>query len=126
MDSDLLKEHIYRLEKKLLKPEVRQSAEKVAEILSDDFIEFCSSGKIYKYEQGNVIDNKRNNDIHWEIKDFSIDILKKDIILAKYKVIKHNKLEDKKIYSLRSSIWKYTKESWRMVFHQGTVTDKYF
>ncbi len=124
MDSNLLKKHIYELERKLLEPDVRQSKEKIAEILSDDFIEFCSSGKIYKYEKGDLIDNKGNDHFEWEIKDFSIDILKKDIVLAKYKVIKYNKVENTNIYSLRSSIWKHTKEIWKMVFHQGTLIDK--
>ena len=127
MDSDFLKEHIFKLEKSLLQPEVRLSAEKVAELLSDEFTEYCSSGKIYKYKKGDVIDSKDNTNVHnWKIKDFSIDILAGDIILAKYKAIKHNKLEDKKIYSIRSSIWKYGKGSWKMVFHQGTLTDKKF
>ncbi|MGM0446564.1 MAG: DUF4440 domain-containing protein [Bacillota bacterium] len=124
MNNDLLKKHIYELERKLLEPEVRQSKEKIAEILADDFIEFCSSGKIYKYDKGDLIDNKGNDHFDWEIKNFSIDILKKDIVLAKYKVIKYNKLENTKIYSLRSSIWKYTEKRWKMVFHQGTLTDK--
>lgn len=123
MDSDFLKEHIFELEKSLLQPEVRLSADKVAELLSDDFTEYCSSGKIYNYKKGDVIDSKDNSSVQvWEIKDFSIDILAGNINLAKYKAIKHDKLEDKKICSLRSSIWKYVKGSWKMVFHQGTLT----
>ncbi|RAK10240.1 hypothetical protein C8C77_12811 [Halanaerobium saccharolyticum] len=94
----------------MLKSEVRLSAEKVAELLSDEFTEYCSSGKIYNYKKGNFIDSEDNNSVQiWEIKDCSIDILAGNIILAKYKPIKHNKLKDKKICSIRSSIWKYVK-----------------
>lgn len=127
MDSETLKEHILELEKSLLQPEVRQSAEKVAKILSDDFVEFCSSGRIYNYKKGDVIACKNNSDIQtWEIKDFSIDILAKDIVLAKYKATKHSKVGGDKVCSLRSSIWKHVKGSWKMIFHQGTLTDQKF
>ena len=37
-------EFLRRLEERLLQPEVRQSAEAVADLLADDFIEFGSSG----------------------------------------------------------------------------------
>ena len=36
------------------------------------------------------------------------------------------KLNEDKKYSLRSSIWKYYDGKWKMVFHQGTLTDKVF
>ncbi len=40
-----IKEHILELENNLLKSEVRKSAQKINDILTDDFIEFCSSGR---------------------------------------------------------------------------------
>lgn len=41
------------------------------ELLSNDFIEFCSSGNVYYYNKGDVL-NKNNNlfGINWEIKTF--------------------------------------------------------
>jgi len=123
MDKQLLEEQILKLEKSLLQPEVRQSAEQISELLSDDFTEFCSSGRVYEYKRGDIIDSRNESDIpDWEIKDFSIEIIASDVILAKYKIIKHSKLD--KNYSLRSSIWKYIKGKWKMIFHQGTLTDK--
>lgn len=124
MDKYLLEEYILKLEKSLLQPEVRQSAEQVSELLSADFTEFCSSGRVYEYKRGDIIDGRKESDIpDWKITDFSIDIIASDVILAKYKIIKHSKL-DKKVYSLRSSIWKYIRGKWKMIFHQGTLTDK--
>ncbi|HZH73958.1 MAG TPA: DUF4440 domain-containing protein [Mariniphaga sp.] len=124
MEKHLLEEHILKLEKSLLQPEVRQSAEKISELLSDNFTEFCSSGRVYEYKRGDIIDSRKETNIpDWKIKDFSIDIIAGDVILAKYKIIKHSKL-DKKVYSLRSSIWKCIKGKWKMIFHQGTITDK--
>lgn len=40
-----------RLEEQLLQPEVRQSAEAVADLLADDFIEFGSSGQVFNKQQ---------------------------------------------------------------------------
>lgn len=45
-----IKDHILQLEQELLKSEVRKSADKINDILSDDFIEFTSSGSEYNYK----------------------------------------------------------------------------
>lgn len=45
--SNFIKDHILELENKLLNPQVRKSAEEIRKLLSVDFIEFCSSGKIW-------------------------------------------------------------------------------
>ena len=120
---ELLEKHILELEKDLLKPETRKSAEKISILLSDDFIEFSSSGNIYNYNKDDVFDNDSNScEIKWEIKDFKIKRLSNDCILATYKVIKHNELRENMKYSLRSSIWKLFNGTWKMVFHQGTLT----
>jgi len=49
-----IKEHILELENDLLKSEVRKSAQKINDILADDFIEFSSSGREYHYEKGDI------------------------------------------------------------------------
>lgn len=122
MDNNSLNKTIFKLEKALLQPKVRQSAEKVAKILDADFTEFCSSGKVYRYQQNDVIGNKENVDrFNWEIENFSIELIADNSVLAKYKVIKHDKTEDKKVSSLRSSVWKHKNDSWKMIFHQGTL-----
>ena len=125
MGKAILEKHIFDLEQSLLQPEVRQSSEKIAELLSDDFFEFCSSGKIYFYKKGDVFDENKNfSVIDWEIKDFSIRILSNDMVLATYKAIKHNEPRKQMKYSLRSSIWKCFSGDWKIIFHQGTLTDE--
>ena len=102
-----LKKHILQLENNLLKPEIRQSSENISELLSDGFIEFCSSGYIYRYNKGESFDGDTNlQQINWEIKDFEINPLSDDCLFATYKLIKHSELNESKKYSLRSSIWK--------------------
>lgn len=118
---EVIEKHIYDLENALLKAEIRQSSEKICEILTDDFFEFCSSGDIYYYTKGDVFDLTTNSsNLKWEIKDFDIKVLSEDVILATYKVTKHSELREDKKYSLRSSIWKNFDGKWKMIFHQGT------
>ena len=122
----LVKEHILKLESDLLKSEVRKSSQMVGDILADDFIEFCSNGSEYHYKKGDVFQEEDDNkELLWEIIDFKIKELSDDCILAMYKVIKHDEPNESKKYSLRSTIWKYINEEWRMVFHQGTYTAKF-
>jgi len=123
---ELLEKYILELEKDLLKPETRNSSEKISKLLSDDFIEFSSSGSIYNYNKGDIFDNDSNSfEIKWEIKEFTIKQLSNDCILATYKVIKHSELSENMKYSLRSSIWKLFNGTWKMIFHQGTLTSKF-
>lgn len=120
----LIENHIFELEKELLKTEIRQSAEKINEILSDDFMEFTSSGNIYYYTKDDIFDIDNNSPkINWEIKEFKIKQLSNDIILATYMLTKHSELRENMKYSLRSSIWKCLNGTWKMIFHQGTLTE---
>ena len=121
---ELLEKHILQLETDLLKPEIRQSIEKTSELLSDGFIEFCSSGYVLHYNKGESVDEQIQQ-INWEIKDFAINQLSDDCILATYKLIKHSEINENKKYSLRSSIWKCFDGRWKMFFHQGTLTSKF-
>jgi len=116
---------IYDLEIQLLKPETRNSPGKISELLSDDFFEFCSSGFVWHYNVNDVIDQAdRNSLINWEIQDFSIKFLTMNVVLATYKSIRRNEESLNEKYSLRSSIWKLIDGNWKMVFHQGTPTNK--
>lgn len=121
----LLRNYILKLENELLKPEIRQSVEDVSELLSDGFTEFTSSGYIYNYTTGQVIDEGTDLQvIDWKIKDFEINQLSKDCILATYILIKYSELDENRKCSLRSSIWKCFDGKWKMIFHQGTLTSQ--
>lgn len=120
-----LTERILQLEKELLKSEVRKSSQKINEILSDDFIEFCSSGNIYRYKNGDIFQEKDDKlENNWRILDFEIKELSDDCLLALYKVIKLNEKDENKRSSIRSSIWKLQDGKWEMIFHQGTNSRK--
>lgn len=119
-----LAKHILQLEGELLKREIRQSIEKTDELLSDGFTEFCSSGYVWHYNKGESVDEEIQQ-INWEIKGFKINKLSDDCLLATYKLIRHDELNENKKYSLRSSIWKYFDGRWKIFFHQGTLTSEF-
>ncbi|HCW53292.1 MAG TPA: DUF4440 domain-containing protein [Clostridium sp.] len=121
-----LEEKILKLEKDLLLSSTRKSAEKISEILDEEFIEFTSSGTIYHYEKGDIYQNKDDKtELDWIISDFKIKELSDECILATYRVIKNNGADESKKYTLRSSIWKHIGGKWKMIFHQGTLCKKF-
>lgn len=109
-----LKRHLFQLENKLLLPEIRTSKEDVMNILSDNFFEFGSSGKVlYKDED---ISEATLGIVKMTMSDFEIHSLSEEIVLATYRI--YNELNNQ--HSLRSSIWKLVDGQWKMHFHQGT------
>ncbi|MCX6756118.1 MAG: DUF4440 domain-containing protein [Candidatus Nomurabacteria bacterium] len=114
-----IEQKIYALEMSLLTPEVRSSAAKLDELLSDDFIEFGSSGLVY--DKKHILERLPSNtdSVVYKVEDFNVKILSEDCALATFKTEKivNDVLNST---SLRSSIWKKESENWRMFFHQGT------
>lgn len=126
IEKSSLCEVIYNCEEELLQSEVRKDANKIADLISEDFVEFTSSGYVANYIKGEVFQGKDDNtELNWELKDFKMKELSNDYVLATYKVIKHNEADESKKYSLRSSIWHNIDGKWKMMFHQGTLTSKF-
>ena len=111
-------ELILELENELLNPEVRKSPKKLKNLLSEGFVEYCSTREIYNY---NIKDTFYEDNVSFELIDFKSRELADDCILATYKIIKtyHSNNIIKK--SIRSSIWKFYDNKWKMLFHQGTL-----
>ncbi len=110
--------YILELENELLKPETRKSIEKISELLSDDFVEVCSTGEIYRYKIG---DTFYKENVSYEITNFDSKQLSDECILTTYKVGKRFEVDKSIKYSFRSSIWKCFNGKWKMIFHQGTL-----
>lgn len=108
---------LYNLELELLKPEVRNSAERIDELLADDYLEFCSSGFSSGHEKGNTFYEER---VTFDVSDFTCEKLADDCFMVHY-ISKKNYEDgrDSKI-ALRTSIWKNYDGIWKMYFHQGT------
>ncbi len=115
-----LKEEIFKLEDKLLQPAIRNSTDELSNLLSDSFIEFGSSGRIYSKQQ--ILDELPSL-IHlvMKIKNFEIKKLSNKTILATYLLLVIEKGETEISHSMRSSIWESIDNNWQMIFHQGTL-----
>lgn len=115
-NRSFLKEHILQLEEMLLKPEIRTSKEELMKLLADDFFEIGSSGKVlYQNER---IGEEGIGVVRMKLSDFDIHPLSDEIVLTTYRIFN----EENNKFSLRSSIWKWKEGSWKMHFHQGTIT----
>ncbi|MEK7514919.1 MAG: DUF4440 domain-containing protein [Patescibacteria group bacterium] len=113
------KEIIFELENSLQQPSVRKSAEKLNDLISEDFVEFGSSGLVYTKQD--VLNNlPASPEIKFIMTDFKITILSTDIIQSTFKTEKTNTQTGKVTQSLRSSLWRNENGKWRMIFHQGT------
>jgi hypothetical protein len=116
-------ELLRRLEKHLLQPEVRQSAEAVADLLADDFFEFGSSGQVFNKQQ--IIEGlQQEPPAQRSLMQFKATVLAPGVVLATYRAVLYSSSGEPPVYSPRSSIWKYTRDRWQMVFHQGTLSNK--
>jgi hypothetical protein len=106
------------LENQLLQPEIRRSPKDIDRLLADEFVEFGSSGTIYRKQQcvGGMSQTQRS------LSHFEAKLLAPGVALATYRVVKHDEPRPHMKYSLRSSIWKLIDGRWQMVFHQGTPT----
>ena len=110
----MMESKILNLEKELLNPEIRKDKNRIKELIFEDFIEYCSSGFIYKYKDNDTFTG--SNTENWEIVDFKVKQLSENVCLALYKLSKHDDNKN----SLRSSVWKKVDKKWKMIFHQGT------
>ena len=113
IEADLIRQ----LEEQLLRPEVRASADQVAVLLADGFVEFETSGRIYNKEQ--MIDllqqEQGRRDQSSTITEFSVRRLAADVIVVTYRIVESR--------TIRSSIWKLTSRRWQMEFHQSTKSE---
>lgn len=107
---------IRELEERLLRPDVRASEAALGALLTDDFVEFGSSGTIY--DKRSIIAALLREEPDGEprtMRDFAIRRLAADVVLVTYRIVESR--------TLRSSIWRAAGGRWQMIFHQGTPSD---
>ncbi len=108
-----------KLELELLQPDVRRSADRLNELLADDFIEIGASGRQYTKEDILRI-LPTSPESQFTIQDFTIKEISSDTIMATYNVERTTHGTEEKTLSLRSSLWRKHKGHWQIFFHQGT------
>lgn len=102
----------------LTEDEIRNDANEISNLLSTDFIEYTSSGKIYHYTVGDVF-GSNDGKIVIDRESIKCTKLSEDVFLLLYIAVKSSN-NDNSIRSNRSSIWKNVEGKWKIVFHQGT------
>ncbi|HEY5307170.1 MAG TPA: DUF4440 domain-containing protein [Casimicrobiaceae bacterium] len=110
---------ILDLELRLLCRNVRRSLAELEQLLADDFLEFGSSGAIYR--KSDVIDALRREPIDARsLTDFRLVALARDVVLATYREARQPVDGTRPAHSLRSSVWRHNLGQWQLFFHQGT------
>jgi len=106
------------LEESLLAPGIRESRQRLDELIADDFVEFGVSGRVsHKLDVLQAAD--RLPDIETPLADFAVEALSDSVALVTYSSV--TRLADGgSRTALRSSIWVRSGDRWRLRFHQGT------
>jgi hypothetical protein len=109
------------LEEHLLDPAVRHDSEAVASRLTDDFIEFGASGRVF--DKASILADLKNEPPRPAslLTDFKTRELAPNVILATYKATRRNTAGEPVSQSWRSSIWAHVNGQWQLTFHQGTT-----
>ena len=115
--DDMLATHLQKLEESLLESSVRKSG-LVSQLLSDEFVEFGSSGRTFTKAQV-VASLQAEPPAKSTATEFNVRLLAPRIALITYRACRHG---EPPVFSVRSSIWQQRNGNWQMVFHQGTVS----
>jgi len=105
----MLLNQILGLEEQLLKPEVRASTDALDRMISDQFVEFGSSGQTYT-KRDVIAQLLAAPNVKGTFGDFQVVAVSDGVALATYRTGA----------SLRSSVWRREGDDWKILFHQGT------
>ena len=120
MKSHDIAECIQQLELKLLQHDWTENPESIDQLLSADFEEIDTNGIVHS--RNDVIQWLLHKDkaIRWSLVNFRIKLLTHDCVLAIYTASKHHDPAYIRNESIRSSIWRYQDQQWKMTFHQAS------
>lgn len=116
----LIIEELVALEPIFHRPEVASTREDFEKIIDENFTEISASGK--KYEREEVIDTlvrrkKSINESGWETKNFDCIKLSDNTFLLTYTLVQGARV------SYRVTVWCKSNNFWKVVYHQGTLSE---
>lgn len=119
--GELAAEELERLEESLYRSATRFDPEYMEELLAPDYVEMGTSGRIWTRQQ--II---RTSPVEIEAKlplpELSVRLVADDVALVTYRSELGVELVEA---ANRSSIWKRERDgAWKLVFHQGTPTNR--
>ena len=120
-DFDLL-QRLKQYEIDLHRSDLRKNHQQLCALLHHDFLEIGRSGQIY---DRNAIILALANEAPYQVwsQDYELKIISVDVALLTYHAAKLRTDGLLENCSVRSSLWKFEKEQWKMIFHQGTALD---
>jgi hypothetical protein len=112
--EDDLEAHLIELELRLQNWSTRKNPGATAALLSADFREFGASGRVW--DRAGII-AELSVDTPYQIvsENFQCQRLSSELALLTYVASSPNRK------TLRSSLWRLEGQSWRVLFHQGTI-----
>jgi len=120
-NQESLSEHLRSLELSLLNPAVRVDRAQVSALLTENFQEFGSSGKVWTRDQ--VLDVLATETFQpLSIGNFNCRLIAERVALVTYRGVRTDPQNNPLTTTLRSSLWIEEMGKWRMCFHQGTPT----
>jgi hypothetical protein len=109
-----LEAHLIELELRLQVSTTRKDAALLTELLSQDFREFGASGRVWNRA---TIMAELSAETPYQIISESFECQRLSSELALLTYLSRNPTRR----TLRSSLWRLEGESWKLLFHQGTV-----
>ncbi len=107
------------LERGLLEPSVRSSAQALEALLADEFVEFGSSGRVWT-RQEIIADLLEQPTSIIEIDSVESRHIGEETVLITYRTRRAGETDANE--AIRSSIWQRQGNNWKIIFHQGTRT----
>lgn len=117
-------DRLLALERALLDPATRGDRTRMSALLTEDFIEFGSSGRIWtRSEILDLLETEQYTPPALE--DFACRLIAPGVALVTYRTVRSGAQSDAqnagRQVTLRSSIWvEESPDRWRLRFHQGT------
>ena len=117
--NEATKAELNRLEMLLMDPAMRREPERVAGLLTEDFTEFGSSGRVWT--RATILELLATETYAPPAVDsFACRMLDKDVVLVTYRAVRTTGAKDEQTVTLRSSIWTRKSGRWKICFHQAT------
>ena len=113
---------LQRLELLLMDPAVRRDRERVGALLTSDFVEFGSSGRVWTRKETLELLATETYTAP-DVADFGFRLLGPAVVLVTYRTLRTGAAGELTI-TLRSSIWIRELDRWQVCFHQGTRAGK--
>lgn len=108
-----------RLERALHAPQVRGNRAQLAALLDEDFSEIGSSGQCYGRAAALAEIPLERAQVAIESEQYAVTLLSPGLAQVRYRSCYHLDGQAQR-WVLRSSLWRWHAQGWRMVFHQGT------